>query len=913
MGDILHLKRRNLKNAYSRYFKLYGILFFSLFFSRSYADTYYVSTSGSDAGTGSSSSPYQTIKKAASVVSAGDIVLIYGGTYVEKEITPAVSGTEDGMITFKPNPGTGDVILKHAGTSTDDVSPLFQLSNRSYIWIEGFYFKDYTYGGAGVWMSSAEGNVIINNRFENLGHEEVSSWGGGSCISVYKSQNCVVSNNYFNNIFGDGIGVSGEGCMNNLICNNSFYTFKGKLRSWGGSYKYSRTIDIQDMKIYSLEGEISTDYKSKGNNVFAFNYGEDLYHHIWLDRDGSNNVILRNYGKSGSGAIFNESRCAFNVIQENISVDMKVGFMSAYYETTGWTIEPRWINNVAYNNETGFKIHKSERDEFRNNISYNNTEFDLVFTEEAYSNAPHTFNNNLWYSDNIANSIEFKGGAVDVPTFNMYVGDTDGLTRDPLFTNLTSGSENFTLQSESPAIGTGDNGLDLGAYAVYPATDLGWNSSLDISGVLVSFNALVSFADRGTQAQIQLNLSEASLEQVSVDVKPVAGDAVSGEDFNLSATTITFQPGETSKTVSIDFTGSARYDELIAFRLENATNANVGANNLRLFRINKIQMLTAHAGTDQTVWISENNTTAGVTLDASLSNDPDGNIVSYSWSLNGSEIATGEKPSVDLSTGINNISLQVTDNEGNTHTDNVIVSVMSGTGIWLEAECGTVGSLWEKLEDTEASNGKYVTVETGNNMTSGAPASANGLLQYTFNVAESGNYSLYLRVQCPSANDDSFWMKMDNGSFASWNGIESASSWAWRKYSSTYNLTAGNHTLTIGYREDGALLDKIYLTNEDNTPEGEGAPADNCEDTAVSDEIIDNLKVYPNPVGNKLNIYSPVPPQRVSVYNISGQVVFNQNIYSSDISVDMTRCVAGVYVLKIEYPEGSVQRKIIKQ
>src|SRR5690606_8247738 len=133
------------------------------------------------------------------------------------------------------------------------------------------------------------------------------------------------------------------------------------------------------------------------------------------------------------------------------------------YETTGWTIEPRWVNNIAYKNETGFTIHKSERDEFRNNIAFDNTNHNLRFTAEALSNGPHVFRNNLWYTTGKANSIEFKGTSVSVSEFQSGVGETSGLSVDPKFTDLTPGSEDFSLMESSPAKNAGDNGFDLGA------------------------------------------------------------------------------------------------------------------------------------------------------------------------------------------------------------------------------------------------------------------------------------------------------------------------------------------------------------------------------------------------------------------------------------------------------------------
>ena len=84
---------------------------------------------------------------------------------------------------------------------------------------------------------------------------------------------------------------------------------------------------------------------------------------------------------------------------------------------------------------------------------------------------------------------------------------------------------------------------------------------------------------------------------------------------------------------------------------------------------------TADAGPDQNVIDSDDNGTEAVTLDGSGSADTDGTIVSYSWQEGGTQIATGVNPSVDLAVGTHTITLIVTDNNGDTDSDTVSVTV----------------------------------------------------------------------------------------------------------------------------------------------------------------------------------------------------------------------------------------------
>jgi WD40 repeat protein len=82
---------------------------------------------------------------------------------------------------------------------------------------------------------------------------------------------------------------------------------------------------------------------------------------------------------------------------------------------------------------------------------------------------------------------------------------------------------------------------------------------------------------------------------------------------------------------------------------------------------------TANAGLDQTVTATD--ATAQVTLDASASSDPDGAIVSYEWREGGTLIASGVNPTVELAVGVHTLTLTVTDDEGASASDAVVITV----------------------------------------------------------------------------------------------------------------------------------------------------------------------------------------------------------------------------------------------
>ena len=115
---------------------------------------------------------------------------------------------------------------------------------------------------------------------------------------------------------------------------------------------------------------------------------------------------------------------------------------------------------------------------------------------------------------------------------------------------------------------------------------------------------------------------------------------------------------------------------------------------------------TANAGADQTVVDTDDSGSESITLDASASIDSDGSIASYVWTENVVQIATGVNPAVDLAVGTHTITLTVTDDDGATATDTVVVTVNEPVVI----EQPTITD----AEDEIYVNGETVTVSGAN-------------------------------------------------------------------------------------------------------------------------------------------------------------------------------------------------------
>ena len=148
----------------------------------------------------------------------------------------------------------------------------------------------------------------------------------------------------------------------------------------------------------------------------------------------------------------------------------------------------------------------------------------------------------------------------------------------------------------------------------------------------------------------------------------------------------------------------------------------------------------------------------------------------------------------------------------------------------LEAECAQVGSQWSTLTAAAASNGKYAVVLSGNS-TSAAPADlAANRIRFTLADAKAGSFYLYARVDAANGGDDSFWVRINNGSWYQWNGsIRQGVGFAWNELTGSRPvLQQGTNTIDFAFREDGTKLDKVYLSQTAGLPSGTGTAAENC-------------------------------------------------------------------------------------
>lgn len=118
-----------------------AILLFTLTAGQTYAATYYVSLSGNDNWPGTTpETAWRHIAYAATVVIAGDTVLIADGTYDDEHVVFSNTGSSGSPIVFEP------LDYEYVLDGLNDTGIAIRITDKSYIHMSGFTLKNYDTG-----------------------------------------------------------------------------------------------------------------------------------------------------------------------------------------------------------------------------------------------------------------------------------------------------------------------------------------------------------------------------------------------------------------------------------------------------------------------------------------------------------------------------------------------------------------------------------------------------------------------------------------------------------------------------------------------------------------------------------------------------------------------------------------------
>ncbi len=121
------------------------------------AGVYFVATDGSDYNKGTFESPFASVQKAASVMSAGDTCFIREGVYHQENVINSLKGTSSARIVFTNYNGEKVVF--------DGTQALSELGSKKWIFHKGDIYK--TMIEEDIWQLFDDGEMMINARWPN--------------------------------------------------------------------------------------------------------------------------------------------------------------------------------------------------------------------------------------------------------------------------------------------------------------------------------------------------------------------------------------------------------------------------------------------------------------------------------------------------------------------------------------------------------------------------------------------------------------------------------------------------------------------------------------------------------------------------------------------------------------------------
>ena len=74
--------------------------------------------------------------------------------------------------------------------------------------------------------------------------------------------------------------------------------------------------------------------------------------------------------------------------------------------------------------------------------------------------------------------------------------------------------------------------------------------------------------------------------------------------------------------------------------------------------------------------------------------------------------------------------------------------------------------------------------------------------------------------------------------------------------------------------------------------------------------MLKNIQIFPNPTSDKLNIHLDLIMNKVTVYSVTGQLIENININTTNYQLDVSEYDPGIYMIQIETEKGRIIKSI---
>jgi hypothetical protein len=319
--------------------------------------TYYVAPNGNDANNGSISTPFATLNKAWTVVAAGDLIYLRGGTYAftVQQYLAGKDGVAGNLIKVWAYPGEVPVLTKGAGYTNNYYRGGCYFSGN-YVHFKGIEITGFAQPDTYVW----NGLLVMNSNNNIFEMMSVHHNGAGMYIQGASSGNLVLNSDFHNNAdpitnYGnaDGLDIA-------YVDAGTNNTVRG-CRAWNNS--------------------------DDGFDVFE-NNGYVAFENCWSFRNGYLPNSTTPSGGNGQGFKLGSTQNYSSSIMRKLTNCLAFNNYEAGFDQNQANCRIEMYNNVAYNNRIhGYFFNYYDLGNIsKNNIAFNNSGNQAIFGGLTTSN-----------------------------------------------------------------------------------------------------------------------------------------------------------------------------------------------------------------------------------------------------------------------------------------------------------------------------------------------------------------------------------------------------------------------------------------------------------------------------------------------------------------------------------------------
>ena len=367
--------------------------------------------------------PWANLEAAAGAASPGDTILFHGGTYSGGQYVANLSGNASAWITILAAPGE-EVIVSGGGTA-------WQLSDPSYVAIEGFTFEQQTLNGVNIDDGGDYATPAHHVQIRSCRFREINATGNNDLLKLSGLDDFEISHCTFADGAEGGSGIDMVGCHRGTIQHNSFARMgSNAIQAKGG------TAEITIARNFFLHCGART-LNLGGSTGLAY------FRPLDAPYEASDLLVWANVIVGSDAPIAYVGSVNVHVVNNTI-------------------VRPQiWVTRILQETVDPTRFLECGDNSFRQNLIFQGT----IRTETNVG--PNTRPETFIYADNYWHNYQnpsWSGPALPVPDAGLVLGP------DPQFAD--SLSHNYRLKNSSPAIGLISTGgppledFDLTPYAV---------------------------------------------------------------------------------------------------------------------------------------------------------------------------------------------------------------------------------------------------------------------------------------------------------------------------------------------------------------------------------------------------------------------------------------------------------------